>query len=581
MSPKQASTNTKHIPERPPERRIGINMGKSSETDTTDNDGQSVHERLANTVVGDTDPSQCAEGASEAQAVQPKAEDVRGSSSRITRDEPAGCQEKIDAASSARADEKRDVPLYTDRVDKMVGPDLVTVGVDVVNKSQPLSDIIGESYHKKVDCNGGRNAGDTQNGESKSPSSIVKSGWVQAVHLSSSQLSPFSCNIDTSEYPPSCIVKLTPGLSSGDQMTIRWPIIKLCQNATVADKSSEVKSSKRRRADDGSPSEEDTDLLVKITLPTKLKAKMKGSERHVRVFAPWITAERAAANTLTSRQLRSIGIDGHDGCNAILRRSRRQRVRNHGEGNFSVGHSRIGDRYQVSARQIPCASTWGKELLARNESMDGGGNIACDRGTVAKNDQIWDAALSEEALSRGEPVDQYIESLYTFQKARGIMTLHRSAYNVTLSKQRFHKQTVADVPFPDAPEPPGRLCQKPHSMLEGSPLSMHERKSFNDAIHEYRKQWPKIAKAVGTSANRCLIHYYSSYKAGEGRINYLQEKKLWEQSDECEICHDGGDLICCDGCINAYHFHCIAPPLKELPVGQWFCPACQKKKTKN
>ena len=563
-------------------------MGKSSDTDTTDNDGQSVHERLANIVVGDTDPSQCVKGASKAQTVKPKAEGVRGLSSRTTRDEPAGCQEEIDAASVAGADEKRAVPLYTDRADEMVGPDLVT-GVDVVNKSQPMSDICketlfhddGESHLKKNDSNGGRNAGDTQNGESRSPPSIVKSGWVQAVQLSISQLSPFSCNIDTSKYPPSCIVTLPPGLSSGSQMTIRWPTIKLCQHTAAADKSSEVKSSKRRRADDGCPSEEDTDLLVKITLPTKIKAKMKGSERHVKVFAPWITAERAAANTLTSRQLRSIGIDGHDGCNAILRRSRRQRVRNHGEGNFSAGHSRIGDRYQVSARQIPCASTWGKELLGRSESMDGGGNIAGDRGTVAKNDQIWNAALSEESLSRGEPVDQYIESLYTFQKARGMMTLHQSAYNVTLSEQRFHKQTVADVPFPDAPEPAGQLCQKPHSMLEGSPLSMHERKAFNDAIHEYRKQWPKIAKVVGTSANRCLIHYYSTYKAGEGCSNYLQEKKLWEQSDECEVCHDGGDLICCDGCINAYHFHCIAPPLKVLPVGQWFCPECTKKEKQN
>jgi hypothetical protein len=568
-------------------------MGESSNTDTTDNDGQSVRERLASTVVGDTYLSQCASGASEALAVQPKAEDVRGSS---TRDEPAGCLEKMGAASSAGANEEKADSLYTDRANQVMGPDLVTVGADYVKLGSKVDrddeidagafdrDTLfhdeGGSHFKKNYSNGGRNAGDTQYGELKSPSSSVKSGWVQAVQLSSSQLSPFSCNVvDTSKYPPFCIVKLPPGLSSGDHMTIRWPAIKLCQNATFADKSSEVKSSKRRRADDGCPSEEDTDLLVKITLPTKIKAKMKGSERHAKVFAPWITAERAAANTLTAKQLRSIGIDGHNGCNAILRRSRRQRVRNHGEGNFSVGHSRIGDRYQVSARQIPCASTWGKERLARSESMDGGGNIAGDRGTAAKNDQIWSAALSGEALTRGEPVDQYIESLYTFQKARGMMTLHRSAYKVTLSEQRFHKQTVMDIPFPDAPEPAGRICQKPHSLLEGKPLSIHERKAFNDAIHDYRKQWPKIAKAVGTSANRCLIHYYSTYKAGEGRNNYLKEKKLWEQSDECEVCHDGGDLICCDGCINAYHFTCIAPPLKELPVGQWFCPECQKKKT--
>ena len=35
--------------------------------------------------------------------------------------------------------------------------------------------------------------------------------------------------------------------------------------------------------------------------------------------------------------------------------------------------------------------------------------------------------------------------------------------------------------------------------------------------------------------NRCLVHYYSAYKAGGGREGYLRRKKQWEQSDECEV----------------------------------------------
>ena len=27
--------------------------------------------------------------------------------------------------------------------------------------------------------------------------------------------------------------------------------------------------------------------------------------------------------------------------------------------------------------------------------------------------------------------------------------------------------------------------------------------------------------------------------------------------DYCEVCHDGGDLICCDFCACAYHEHCL------------------------
>ena len=83
---------------------------------------------------------------------------------------------------------------------------------------------------------------------------------------------------------------------------------------------------------------------------------------------------------------------------------------------------------------------------------------------------------------------------------------------------------------------------------------------------------------MGTSLNRGLIHYYSTYKAGEGRGSYLRQKKRWEQSDECEKCGDGGDLLCCDGCIRAYHLECVDPPLEEVPEGEWFCPKCQEEK---
>jgi hypothetical protein len=404
--------------------------------------------------------------------------------------------------------------------------------------------------------------------KSASPISVISPASVQVDNQHTcSQASLSRLSTDTSKYPPSCIVKVPAGSSPGDRITIRWPTIE--RNGCASDE--QERATKRLRSDDKQLSITYSDILVNVTLPRIITSKKKGA-RHIQVFAPWITAKHAAANTLTTRQLRSIGIDGHDKCNPDLRHSRQQHIRNHGEGQFSEGHSRIGNRYQVSAANIPSSGTWAKNQMSTDEAAPG--------EAAANYDQIWDTALSEEANAQGEPIYQYIDSLHSFQKARGMMTLHQSAYKVSSSEEEATSRTASDIPLIDTTEPVVPACQSSQTMLEGRPFTQKEKETFREALVEHRKQWPKIAQAVGTSVNRCLVYYYSAYKAGEGRDNYLVNKKLWEQSDECEVCHDGGDLICCDGCINSYHMNCITPTMHEVPSGVWLCPECVKMKAK-
>uniref|UniRef100_A0A3Q3XLQ8 Uncharacterized protein n=1 Tax=Mola mola TaxID=94237 RepID=A0A3Q3XLQ8_MOLML len=56
------------------------------------------------------------------------------------------------------------------------------------------------------------------------------------------------------------------------------------------------------------------------------------------------------------------------------------------------------------------------------------------------------------------------------------------------------------------------------------------------------------------------------------------EKSLGEHAhyndDECAVCKDGGELICCDGCPQAFHLTCLDPPLTAIPSGPWQCEWC-------
>ncbi|RAL14838.1 putative PHD finger domain protein [Aspergillus homomorphus CBS 101889] len=57
-----------------------------------------------------------------------------------------------------------------------------------------------------------------------------------------------------------------------------------------------------------------------------------------------------------------------------------------------------------------------------------------------------------------------------------------------------------------------------------------------------------------------------------------------ERPDNDEVCHECnniGNLLCCDGCTNSYHFSCLKPPLdpNNPPEGDWYCPKCAMRRS--
>jgi hypothetical protein len=45
----------------------------------------------------------------------------------------------------------------------------------------------------------------------------------------------------------------------------------------------------------------------------------------------------------------------------------------------------------------------------------------------------------------------------------------------------------------------------------------------------------------------------------------------------CSVCDGDGELLCCEGCANAFHVGCLDPPPTRTALAgtaQWFCSQC-------
>ena len=48
----------------------------------------------------------------------------------------------------------------------------------------------------------------------------------------------------------------------------------------------------------------------------------------------------------------------------------------------------------------------------------------------------------------------------------------------------------------------------------------------------------------------------------------------------CNMCKDGGELLCCDACPQSFHLKCLQPPFTRAPNYAWICPKCSVAKPK-
>ncbi|KAK7162912.1 hypothetical protein R3I93_007072 [Phoxinus phoxinus] len=86
----------------------------------------------------------------------------------------------------------------------------------------------------------------------------------------------------------------------------------------------------------------------------------------------------------------------------------------------------------------------------------------------------------------------------------------------------------------------------------------------------------KLDETAGVHKAQTAHNY--SHQQGEPSTRVMDVE---HNDDECAVCKDGGELICCDGCPRAFHLTCLVPPLASIPSGTWRCQLCQNNRAKD
>jgi PHD-finger len=176
-------------------------------------------------------------------------------------------------------------------------------------------------------------------------------------------------------------------------------------------------------------------------------------------------------------------------------------------------------------------------------------------------DLIWDPA-SIDATNNQEEIYNFVDRAVEFNARAALMqSLHNVGYDIEAAKEEFMKIYQSD------PE----LLYYPNGDREAE-------------FHAYfEKHWTpakdirKATRTLKASSAMVLCNYYRWKGARRGTYQRLKRDAKSTNSDECEVCHEGGHLIVCDACHKAYHLKCLNPPILSIPEGDWYCFPCTKR----
>ncbi|KAK7257661.1 hypothetical protein RIF29_31798 [Crotalaria pallida] len=151
-------------------------------------------------------------------------------------------------------------------------------------------------------------------------------------------------------------------------------------------------------------------------------------------------------------------------------------------------------------------------------------------------------------------------------------SLDKSKGKVTKKDLRLHKLVFEEGVLPDGTEVAyysrgerqlvgykkggGIVCSCCNNLVSPSTFEAHA------GFATRRKPYLQIYTSNGVSLHELSISLSKDRKFSTN-----------DNDDLCTICHDGGDLLCCDICPRAFHIDCV--PLPSIPSGSWHCKYCE------
>ncbi|XP_011028276.1 PREDICTED: uncharacterized protein LOC105128359 isoform X2 [Populus euphratica] len=147
----------------------------------------------------------------------------------------------------------------------------------------------------------------------------------------------------------------------------------------------------------------------------------------------------------------------------------------------------------------------------------------------------------------------------------------KSQGRVTKKDIRTHKLVFEEEVLPDGTEV-GYYCQ-------GKKLLAGYKKGFgifcsccNSEVSPSQFE----AHAGWASRRKPYLNIYTSNGVSLHELAISLSKgrrhSIKENDDLCQICRDGGKLLCCDVCPRSFHQECLSLP--SIPRGKWYCKYC-------